>query len=151
MLLVEQAAQALLVERGIHLERLNLAVDLEEPTTWGLGLVAEMGGEVVGMARLTELTPELVALDQVSVTPKCAGQGVGRLLLVGVADEARKRGYRAITGTTFREVVFNAPFYASLGCVEDLDPHPVMVHRRRIESDLGLDDLGPRIIMRLTL
>lgn len=151
MLLVEQAAQALFAGRGIDLGRLHLPADFEEPTTWSLGLVAEMESEVVGMARLTELSPELIALDQVSVKPEFASQGVGRRLLVGVADEARGRGYQAITGTTFREVVFNAPFYASLGCVEDPDPHPVMVQRRRVESELGLDDLGPRIIMRLTL
>lgn len=151
MRLVEQAAQELLIARGVDVRHLGINDDLEDPTAWDLALVADNDGDVVGMARLTELTPDLLVLDQVSVLPKFASHGLGRLLLMRVVDEARKRGYREITGSTFREVAFNAPFYASLGASEDPEPHPALVQRRHVESELGLDHLGPRVIMRVTL
>ena len=123
----------------------------EEAVSWSLAFVAEVGGEIVGTARLTELTSQVICLDQVSTSPRFAGRGVGRRLLTEVATACRERGYSAITGTTFRDVAFNAPFYMRLGCVEEPDPHPSMVRRRRVEQDLGLDELGPRLIMRLPL
>ncbi|MGZ4479934.1 MAG: N-acetyltransferase family protein [Nocardioidaceae bacterium] len=49
------------------------------------------------------MTGDLIALVQVSVDPAHGGQGIGRQFLSAVASEARDRGYRAITGTTFRE------------------------------------------------
>ncbi len=119
--------------------------------TWTLGMVAELDDEVVAMARLTELTPNLLSLDQVSVDPDFTGQGIGRQLLSAVADEARALGYAAITGTTFRDVAFNAPFYTNLGCIEDPEPHPAMIHRRSAESAVGLDTFGARMIMRMSL
>jgi hypothetical protein len=68
-----------------------------------------------------------------------------------VVEEARGAGYTAITGTTFRHVAFNGPFYASLGGVEDPVPHPAMLQRRRVEQVLGLDRLGERLVMRVEL
>ena len=148
---VEASAQALLESQGVDLAALRMPEGFEEAATWSLAFVAEIGGEVVGMARLTELTREVICLDQVSTSPRFAGRGVGRRLLTEVATACRERGYSAITGTTFRDVAFNAPFYTRLGCVEEPDPHPSMVQRRRVEQDLGLDELGPRLIMRLPL
>lgn len=72
-------------------------------------------------------------------------------MLLEVADVARTRGYTAITGTTFRDVVFNGPFYESLGCIEDPEPHPIMLERRRVERGLGLDQLGARVLMWMPL
>lgn len=68
-----------------------------------------------------------------------------------MADAARRPGYSEITGTTLRDVVFNGPFYESLGCVEDPRPHPIMVEQRRAERTLGLDRFGARVAMRLPL
>jgi len=135
----------------VDLAALRLPDGFAEPTTWSLALVADVGGAVVGTARLTELTREVICLDQVATSPRFAGRGVGRQLLTDVAAACRERGYSAITGTTFRDVALNAPFYTRMGCVEEPDPHPTMVHRRRFEQDVGLDELGPRLIMRLTL
>ena len=148
---VEEAARALMQEQGISLDFLEIPDDFTEPTDWDLGLVAEVDGHVVGMVRLTELDSDLVALDQVSVHPSMSHQGIGRALLLATADLCRKRGYTAVTGTTFREVVFNAHFYAALGAIEDTHPHPAMAGRRRVEADIGLDARGPRTVMRVTL
>ena len=148
---VEASARALLESQGVDVTALGVPEGFEERPAWSLALVAEVGGEVVATARLTELTRDLICLDQVSTAPQLAGRGVGRLLLAEVATVCRERGYSAITGTTFRDVAFNAPFYTRLGCVEESDPHPAMVHRRRVERELGLDRCGPRLIMRLPL
>ena len=105
-----------------------------------------------GAVRLSEqLDAELLALDQVSVDPPYAGHGIGRQLLTAALTTARELGYCALTGTTFRDVAFNAPFYATLGSVEDPDPHPAMLCRRKVERELGLDKLGARLVMRLPL
>ena len=105
-------------EQGISLDFLEIPDDFTEPTDWDLGLVAEVDGHIIGMVRLTELDSDLVALDQVSVHPSMSHQGIGRALLLATADLCRKRGYTAVTGTTFREVVFNAHFCAALGAIK---------------------------------
>lgn len=151
MAAVEAAARELLGPQGVDLASLTAPEGLEGTTSWSLAFVAEVGGSVVGTARLTELTRDVVCLDQVSTSPRFAERGIGRQLLTEVAAACRERGYSAITGTTFRDVVFNAPFYARLGCVEETDPHPAMLRRRQVEQDLGLDELGPRLVMRLPL
>jgi predicted N-acetyltransferase YhbS len=151
MIRVEQAAQALLAGQGVHLHDLAVPAGIEEPMAWVLALVAELDGRIVGFARLTELSQALLCLDQVSVDPGHANSGIGRGLLLRVADAARTLGYRAITGTTFRDVIFNGPFYESLGCVEDPEPHPNMLERRRVERALGLDRFGARLVMRMPL
>ena len=151
MLRVEHAARAILAEHGVTLDTLPVPQQLEEATQWTMAFVAEVDDRVVGMARLTELTPELLLLDQVSVEPEYAGRGIGRRLLVEVVATARSLDYQSLTGTTFRDVAFNAPFYATLGCAEELDPHPVLLRQRKTERDLGLDQLGVRVVMTLRL
>jgi predicted N-acetyltransferase YhbS len=151
MIRLEQAARTLLADRGVHLSDLAVPDEIDEPTTWVLALLAELDGRIVGMARLSELDPALLCLDQVSVDPLHAHRGIGRGLLLQVADAARALGYTEIAGTTFRDVIFNGPFYESLGCVEDPEPHPIMIERRKVERALGLDRFGTRVVMRLTL
>jgi GNAT superfamily N-acetyltransferase len=148
---LERTAQVLLADQGVDLRDLTVPDGIDEPSTWVWAVVAELDGHIVGMARLTELAPALLCLDQVSVDPRHAHRGVGRGLLLKVADDARALGYTAITGTTFRHVIFNGPFYESLGAVEDPEPHPVMIERRKVERAVGLDRFGPRVVLRLTL
>jgi GNAT superfamily N-acetyltransferase len=151
MLRVEEAARELLREQGVDLDALKIPEYFDEPTSWDFGLVTEVDGYLVGMIRLTELENDLVAVDQLSVHPSMSRRGIGRALLLATADLCRARGYTSITSTMFRDVVFNAPFYAEMGAIEDTLPHPAMSRRRQIEAELGLDTFGPRIIMRLIL
>ena len=66
---------------------------------------------------------------QISVAHEAQGRGLGSELMRAVIDDARRRGTRAVTLTTFREVPWNAPFYAKLGFrllpPDELSPHLV--------------------------
>jgi GNAT superfamily N-acetyltransferase len=64
------------------------------------------------------LTAEIdagVHVEQVSVAPAHAGRGIGAALIDHVAGLARASGRAAVTLTTFRDVPWNAPYYARLG------------------------------------
>jgi hypothetical protein len=56
-----------------------------------------------------------------------------------------------MTLCTFADVPWNAPFYGRHGFEELSDPGPELRALRATESRLGLDDLGRRVVMRLTL
>jgi len=52
---------------------------------------------------------------QMAVAHDAQGRGIGRALLDRVIQAARDRGAGAVTLTTFRDVAWNAPFYARSG------------------------------------
>lgn len=54
-------------------------------------------------------------IDEVDVLRPRQGQGFGRALLAHAAAWARAHGLTALSLTTFRNVPWNAPFYASFG------------------------------------
>ena len=57
-------------------------------------------------------------LDQISVHPDHGKQGVGSGLLKRVIEDAKDRGFKRITLSTFRNVAWNAPFYRKAGFKE---------------------------------
>jgi GNAT superfamily N-acetyltransferase len=57
-------------------------------------------------------------LAELSVDPVHGRIGVGRALIEAVDGLARRSGLAGVTLTTFRDVPFNAPFYAGLGFAE---------------------------------
>lgn len=70
-------------------------------------LVAELGGEVVGFARIGEYSDrcvyEGVGEHAVYVARAARGRGIGRALLDAVAGEAARRGYYKLTSRIFVE------------------------------------------------
>lgn len=54
-------------------------------------------------------------VEQVSVHPDHAGRRLGAALIEHLAERARAEGRGALTLTTFRDVPWNAPYYARLG------------------------------------
>ncbi len=87
-------------------------------------------------------------VEQVSVHPDHARQGIGRALLERAAVWARTQGLRAITLTTYVEVDWNGPYYERLG-FRYLTPEeetPGLRAIRRHERALGLD-AWPRACM----
>lgn len=91
-------------------------------------------------------------IEQVSVHPDEARQGIGRLLLEHVAREAAERGFRCLTLTTFADVPWNAPYYTTLGfgVLEEADWTEGLRAIRAREATLGLDR-WPRLCMRREL
>src|SRR3546814_21143673 len=77
-------------------------------------VAADDRGELVGYARI-ELVGDHAHLEQVSVLPERAGEGVGTALLDAVEAWAQRLGLPQVTLTTFRDVPFNAPLSAPPG------------------------------------
>lgn len=110
------------------------------------------GRPPVGFARL-EIVDGQAHLEQLAVSLEHARQGIGRALVAAAKAWAREAGFTAMTLTTFKDVPFNAPFYASCG-FEELPPGhwgPDLVALRQRQAATGLDAMGPRISMRTTL
>ncbi|MCD5354954.1 GNAT family N-acetyltransferase [Kineosporia mesophila] len=84
---------------------------------------------------LMDVVDELVHIEQVSVHPRAAHRGIGRGLIEHLAD----RSLVPLTLTTFRDVPWNAPYYARLGFIVLHDPAPQLRKIRRHEAELGLD------------
>lgn len=74
-------------------------------------------GSPVGYAAATPLDGFL-HLAELSVDPDHGRIGVGAALVEAVAALADRRGLPGVTLTTFRDIPFNAPFYARLGFEE---------------------------------
>ena len=80
------------------------------------------------------------------------GNGIGRRLLGYVSEQAREKGHTSLTLTTFRNVPWNAPFYARLG-FEMLDDEslPATLRKKRAEEAAHGLAYESRCAMRLML
>ncbi len=106
------------------------------------------GRPAVAFARIEEVDGQ-AHLEQLSVRPDFAGQGIGRALVHAAVAWSREAGYRSMTLCTFYDVPFNAPFYASCGFVVVGSPGPGLAALRDHERRIGLDVAGRRVVMRM--
>jgi GNAT superfamily N-acetyltransferase len=83
-------------------------------------VVLVAGDPPVGLCRIDAIDGLVPGahLEQLSVQPDHAGQGIGRALLRAGCVWAAEHGYSEITLATYRDVPWNGPFYASEGFVE---------------------------------
>ncbi|MCU1724160.1 GNAT family N-acetyltransferase [Pseudomonas sp. 5P_5.1_Bac1] len=81
-----------------------------------------------------------VHIDELSVALCHQGQGLGRALIACVEAWAQAQGFTALTLTTFREVPWNAPFYARLGfvCLDNGELQGFLRQQIAHEHALGL-------------
>jgi GNAT superfamily N-acetyltransferase len=86
---------------------------IAQGTSW----VAEEDGRAIGFLAAERAGPELHIVE-LSVRPEHQGHGVGRRLIAAALAEADNAGLTAVTLTTFRDVPWNAPFYARVGFKE---------------------------------
>lgn len=110
-------------------------------------------GGVVGFAHVVLLEDGLdvrAHLEQVSVLPAHGRRGTGAALVRAAAEEARWDGHDELTLCTYRDLPWNAPFYAGLG-FEVVEPRGVLSAIRAREHSLGLDEAGERVVMKLAL
>ncbi|WP_110971634.1 GNAT family N-acetyltransferase [Pseudomonas huaxiensis] len=79
-------------------------------------------------------------IDELSVARSHQGQGLGRELIATAEAWAQAQRFTALTLTTFREVPWNAPFYARLGftCLDDGQLKGFLQQQIAHEHALGL-------------
>lgn len=125
--------------------------DLRDAMRSGLLLVAVAdndGGEPVGYLFAHQLEDSL-HIEQITVHPAHARQGIGARLIEACEACALARGIPALTLTTFRHVPWNAPYYRRLRFEEiperELSPDLRAIVQR--ERDAGLHR-WPRVVMR---
>lgn len=98
---------------------------------------------------LVDVVDENAHVEQVSVHPGHARQGLGKALLDTAAAWARQHGLAALTLSTYSEVPWNAPYYRRLG-FRVIPDAQLSEGLRRIRDDEQARGLAtwPRIIMR---
>ena len=143
---VGRAAQTLFAEVGIELPEDDPEATLRHAAA--VLACGRPGRPPVGFAALTVLDGG-VHLEELSVDPAYGRRGLGSALLEGVCAYAREAGSAAVTLTTFRDVPFNAPFYASRGWREwpRKEWGPQMRAQWRAEEEAGIA-VAPRVAMR---
>ncbi|WP_375482257.1 GNAT family N-acetyltransferase [uncultured Jatrophihabitans sp.] len=113
-------------------------------------LVLVVGRPAVGYAWVDEVDGD-AHLHQVAVLPGSMRRGLGSRLLEAACDWAAAHGYASMTLTTFVDVPWNAPYYAARGFRPEPAPGPGLQALRAQEMELGLDAVGPRVVMRRPL
>jgi len=116
-----------------------------------LWVALEPAGAPVGFA-VASIRGRRAHLDELDVLPGHGRRGIGTALIEAVEDHALDSGCVEITLTTFRDVPWNAPFYARLGFEEipeqELDAE--LSRRLSFEAALGLGR-SRRVAMRKPL
>jgi GNAT superfamily N-acetyltransferase len=104
----------------------------------------------VGLCRIDPLGAG-AHLEQLSVHPDHGRRGLGRALLRAGLEWAAAREYPELTLTTYRDVPWNGPFYASEGFVE-LGPADEWLVAHGLSPEVPvLARYGIRIVMARTL
>jgi GNAT superfamily N-acetyltransferase len=115
--------------------------DLAAAQQAGLLWVAlEPAGAPVGFA-VASVSGRCVHLDELDVLPAHGRKGIGSALVEAVEDYAVKSDCTLITLTTFRDVPWNAPFYARVGfeVIPEQELGAELVRRLSDEAALGLE------------
>ncbi|MEL7444611.1 MAG: GNAT family N-acetyltransferase [Pseudomonadota bacterium] len=102
-------------------------------------LAAMSGERLVGIAAARRVEREL-HLHELSVAREFQRRRIGATLLEALKIDARNTGIRAITLHTYRDIPWNAPFYARHGFVtiEDLDAYPRLAAGQDAAVEFGM-------------
>jgi GNAT superfamily N-acetyltransferase len=117
----------------------------------GLALVAESASVPVAFILVVPKDGAAHILE-IAVAQAQQGRGCGRELISLAEAWAAKAGFSEMTLTTFRDVPWNAPFYAKSGYhVFEVGPdRPELTRLISHEIELGIH-AAPRVAMRKTL
>ena len=143
---VESAADQVFNEAGI--QNLPPAASSSELKTAKALIVA--GNPPIGFVRIEEIDAN-AHLEQLSVIPEESGKGTGGRLLEQACRWATEHGYSTMTLSTFRDIEWNAPFYAKHGFEILTELTPGLENLRQHEIEIGLDKIGPRVVMARVL
>lgn len=124
---------------GIAGQRTVPADRLQRYIRKGHCLVAHVSEAMAGFLVAEPFRRELHVWEM-DVAPAFQRRGIGAGLLRAAQIDARNTGFRALTLTTFRDVPWNAPFYARLGFEEvtAIDAHPRLAGELANEAEDGL-------------
>lgn len=139
-----EAAAGALFATDPELAKLDIFDDGWEPDELrkmirrGHCLVSHVAEELAGFL-IAEPHKRELHIWEMDVHPRFQRRGIGAGLLRACQIDARNAGFRAITLTTFRDLAWNAPFYAGLGFVEaDPQAHPRLAGYLLEEVEDGL-------------
>jgi GNAT superfamily N-acetyltransferase len=123
--------------------------ELAAYTRDGRAWVATDADDVPAGYAVVDIVDGLAHLEQLSVHPDYARQGIGTALLEHTCTWARHHGYDAVTLTTFNDIAWNAPYYAARGFtpMRDDEVGPELRALRALEAEHGLDPTK-RVCMR---
>lgn len=113
-------------------------------------LMRREGAGTVGFVQVLEIEG-IAHLEQLSVLPEHGRRGYGRMLVTAAKSEALGRGHRELTLRTYRDVPWNAPFYASCGFTPSAPTSEFQLQLVEVESRLQLERWGARIQMTAPL
>lgn len=133
------AAVAFAGEPAIDPARTRAEADYARLIRRGHSLVAHMGEAMAGFLVAQPFSREL-HIWEMDVAPAYQQRGIGAGLVRAAMIDAHNTGFKALTLTTFRDLAWNAPFYARLGFEEvtALDAHPRLAGELANEVDDGL-------------
>lgn len=133
------AAVAFAGEPSIDPARTRSEADYARLIRRGHSLVAHVGEAMAGFLVAQPFSREL-HIWEMDVAPAFQRRGIGAGLVRAAQIDARNTGFKALTLTTFRDLEWNAPFYARLGFEEvtALDAHPRLAGELANEVDDGL-------------
>ena len=123
----------------------TLAEYTDDGRAW---VITDANDAPIGYA-IVDVVDGLAHLEQLSVLPDHGRKGLGAQLLEQVCTWAAQQHKDAVTLTTFRDVAWNAPFYAKHGfrAMTEDEIGPELDALRAKEAEHGLDpDL--RVCMR---
>jgi ribosomal protein S18 acetylase RimI-like enzyme len=111
-------------------------------------VVTDAGDHPVGFA-VVRLIDGLAHLHELDVHPAHGRRGLGRRLTLEVCEWAKQRGFPAVTLSTFRDLAWNAPFYARSGfrILGEEELSPGLIELRKQEAQHGLP-IERRVCMR---
>jgi GNAT superfamily N-acetyltransferase len=121
---IELSAASLFRDEGVPIitgEADDAPLDFTPAEAWapiaaaGLLWVMAEGGGPPGAFLAARIEEDRLHILEFDVHRRHQGLGLGRRLLAFAIDEARRRRLRGLSLTTFRDVPWNAPFYASAG------------------------------------
>lgn len=133
------AASAFAAEQDFDFSHTRSEPDFARLIRRGHCLVAHVGEAMAGFLVAEPFSREL-HIWEMDVLPAYQRRGIGAGLVRAAQIDARNTGFKALTLTTFRDLRWNAPFYARLGFAEvtALDAHPRLAGELANEADDGL-------------
>lgn len=108
------------------------------------------GVPIAGYVRIDEVDG-LAHLWGPAVVPGSMRRGLGSELVEAACRWALAHGFPAVTVSTYAQVPWNGPFFRRRGFVEITELTPELAERRDWERAVGLDRVGPRVVLRRDL